>query len=135
MNGRNRYKATLTNAVMYTENDQCGVKQFYLDLTYVVETDKDIREVHIPKVKLPINAPGIELCEYRHVPCYSYELVLPGTRLNVEKVDHEGGLPYAYTEKVIKKKYTKMTLSEIEKKLDLNIELIAEKEKENDKNQ
>lgn len=112
--------------------------QYYLKLVYTVETDKDITEVTVPRVKLPVNddiLPNIDV----HTDYDSYGFPLPqrarikcgyGADLQLErgKVDDVNDDVY-YVAKVLEEKTHELTLAEIEKKLGYKVKIVSDKKK------
>lgn len=103
------------------------VDGFYLDLTYEIDTPNDIREIHIPKVLLPIDRHGLHISKEPNFslgPIYfnNYLYLSDDTKLKIETVDK-----ILYTERVVHTKTKKMTLQEIEEKLGHKVELVSEK--------
>lgn len=127
-------RQTVKEARLYEENDN-----FYLDLRYEIEDADQIREVHIPKVRIPLEFANLEhtyesvyrgmsetttlSLPYKDLGCYrgtawflnddGEELVRPGTHFAI---------------KIIKEKKTDMTIEEIEAKLGYKIRIVNKKE-------
>lgn len=100
---------------------------YYLDLTYITETEHDIQEVHIPKIKLPL--------EYAHIDTEpalfnnSAFLVFPSERFEILptdlEMDDKRNIDKCFCiVRTIKRKAVEMTLNEIEKKLGYKIKIV-----------
>lgn len=127
------FKQKLKDVKLYKEDNT-----YFLDVTYLEDTDLYVKEVNIPKVLLPINNTfSLDI---------SYEGEIGSPRIT-EKVElnlpfdiklpvyKEGASEFSclyghyFTEKIIKEKTKEMTLSEIEKKLGHKVKLISEESK------
>lgn len=129
------FKQKLKDVKLYKEDNT-----YFLDITYLEDTDLYVKEVNIPKVLLPINDTfsldytyNSEIDSLRITT--KVELNLPfDVKLPVYKKgasDFSCLYGHYFTEKIIKETAKEMTLSEIEKKLGHKVKLISE-EKKND---
>ena len=132
-------KLTIKDARLFSElND--GVQEFFIDVTYNYETLEYEKELHIPKIKLPLNSSSLALIHddgldhmYRGVPFYKpidRYYIKAGTECQMPvsiEYDEKYGQDIAYTEKLIREKTRDMTISEIEKKLGYKIRIVKEK--------
>lgn len=114
---------------------------YYLDITYELENDSRVEELHIPRAKIPFCGDAFpeiksedkfgDPFEYlgRHISVPVIEKVTLNTGSCNDlalKRDKDG---YRYTIKTIKEKTQEMTLAEIEKKLGHKIKIISEDKK------
>lgn len=128
-------RQTVKEARLYEENDN-----FYLDVRYEIEDQHGIKEIHIPKVRIPLEFANLE-----HIWESVYggkvettELVLPYKNLvcNPGKayfLNNEDGKTHthpgvAFATKIIKEKKTDMTIEEIEARLGYKIRIVNKKE-------
>ena len=99
--------------------------EYYLTATYRVEDEREIREVTIPKIKLPVVQDSlmvdIDTKSRRILPDVS--VAMGFGQLDVE-YDKNGRW---YHEIIIKEKVHEMTLEEIEKKLGYKVKVVSEK--------
>lgn len=122
---KNERKHELKNIELFEENGQ-----YYLKLKYILEDEHSVRELEIPKVRIPVNKftyPNIS-----HSRCCGHEIhylyidedwnqcldILPGETSEANHV--------FYTEKIIEEKRKEMTVAEIEKKLGYKIKIVSE---------
>lgn len=114
------------------------IDMYYLDLRYVVEDDEEIREYHIPKVRIPLELSSLIIDNYGPYEesankCSDVYLKLPSERLLCFM--GEATFPHAltdpipdvlYAKRVIKDKTApvEMTIDEIEKKLGHKVKII-----------
>lgn len=108
------------------EEDGC----YYIDVTYIYENDRVIKEVHFPKVPMPITEwtgdvnkeiirrPYSDIC----FGSTKYSIKLGELLMPLEPIN---GI--AYSEKVIEEKTQEMTIEEIEKRLGYKIKVVAKK--------
>ena len=96
---------------------------YCLDITYQVEDDTEIREVHIPYLQLPLNSNRLvirndwdEYCNF-----YVADVGFGKTRMFGSVARDRGE---CYTIKVLKTKTKEMTLEEIEKKLGHKVKIV-----------
>ena len=123
-------KYTLKNLDLFKEND-C----YYLSARYLYENDDYEEEIDIPYIKLPFETYKsvniIEKWNNGHITM----ITIPEYRLHIGNVsfpiEQKNGIAYTSVRTKDKKK-KKLTVSEIEKKLGYKIEIVSEKEKEND---
>lgn len=127
-------RQTVKEARLYEENDN-----FYLDVRYEIEDQHSIKEIHIPKVRIPLEFANIENT-WESVyggTAESTNLVLPHKNLDCYRgtawfLNDDGeeivrpGTPFAI--KIIKEKKTDMTIEEIEAKLGYKIRIVNKKE-------
>lgn len=103
--------------------------QYYLKLKYIIEDVHRVKELEIPKVKIPFNKnmyPNIvQDIRYGYITQYKLNAdfeddlwIFPGETSEANHV--------YYTEKTIQEKHKEMTLAEIEKKLGYKIKIVAE---------
>lgn len=123
-------RQTVKEARLYEENDN-----YYLDVRYEIEYKDCIKEIHVPKVRIPLEFANIENTwesVYGGV-AETTTLVLPSKDL----VCHKGiakfeGLNDLYNVacgiRTIKEKKTDMTIEEIEAKLGYKIRIVNKKE-------
>lgn len=96
---------------------------YFLDMTYQVETPERIEEVHLPRVRVPINTEGFILRT-------DYGLLRPTTVVDVGFGDatlypdknQKANVYYTIETKEIKTK--EMTLDEIEEKLGHKVKIV-----------
>jgi hypothetical protein len=118
--------------------------QYYLRLVYRIEDESSIKELEIPKVRLPFSKnafpelksiyfpePGLEHFDFPTVCIPQKECKLKtgfNNTLEVCKAPslHTGGMKVFYSEKTIEEKRKEMTIAEIEKKLGHKIKIIGE---------
>lgn len=97
---------------------------YCLDMTYRVEDDKEVREVHIPYLQLPISptifAIGNDWNEYYSF--YTADVGFGPMRLFGTVGKDKGE---CFTIKTIKEKTKEMTLAEIEKKLGHKVKIVS----------
>mgnify|MGYP003292955981 CR=1 FL=1 len=111
----------LTDIEFHTDS-----KGYYVSVKYRVESDRDIREIDIPKIRLPINP---NLLRLRTFGQYSHqcEANIGFGYLPCEYVKRDGHDIY-FTETVIEEKTHEMTLDEIEKELGYKVKIVNKKE-------
>lgn len=99
--------------------------QFYLSITCLCENERQIREIVIPRVTLPLN---------RHTPMNvtgenSYARIWPYENVSLHLEDHNFKLKPVggkyFTETVIKEKTQELTLEEIEKRLGYKVKIVS----------
>lgn len=110
--------------------------QYYLKLVYTTEDDREIKEITIPRIKLPVNddiLPNIDvhhdydplgypLTPRARIKCgYGGDL-----QLEKGKVDDTIGDVY-YVVKVLEEKTHELTVAEIEKKLGYKVKIVSDK--------
>ena len=123
-------RRTVKEAHLYEENDS-----YYLDVRYEIEDQQCIKEIHIPKVRIPLEAADLEHT-WQSVyggTAESTDFVLPYKNLScyqgVAKFEGLNDLyNVAYGIRVIKEKKTDMTIEEIEAKLGYKIRIVNKKE-------
>lgn len=114
------------------------IDMYYLDLRYVVEDDKEIREYHIPKVRIPLEISSLIVDNYGSYEesankCSNVYIKLPSERLLCFM--GEATFPHAltdpipdvlYAKRIIKDKTApvEMTMDEIEKQLGHKVKII-----------
>ena len=117
------------NAVLYEE---CG--KYYMNVTYLVEDDRCVREVRFPKIPTYLEKwtgnVNLDTCEssmFRFMlPESSIELgnlLVPLETIYDARIDEY----YVFKEKIIKEKTHDMTIEEIEKKLGYKIRIVNKK--------
>lgn len=119
---------TIKSAELYEENSK-----YYLDLRYVIENQNEIREYHIPKVRLPIEFAQMESethCTgddhlYLKLPDQKLALEKGYARINFASNSSRHFHDVYYGSAVIKdKRKVEMTIEEIEKKLGHKIKIV-----------
>ena len=112
-------KAELKDVKLIKKNNS-----YYLDLTYRVEDDKEVREFNIPCLHLPINNGRFRIIHEHNLPYYNRYLADIGfgeTRMLGADACECGS---CYTIKTIETKTKEMTLEEIEKKLGHKVKIV-----------
>lgn len=104
----------------------------YMSLTYEIEDEHVIKEIHIPKIATWIPTGGEPFINHlttsNHGDVYDVKLDIGPMEYQIIK----GGVYDTYlTEKILYEKPTEMTLEEIEKKLGYKIKIVSEKERTN----
>ena len=96
---------------------------YCLDMTYRVEDDAMVREVHIPYLQLPISPYIFEIQNDWDEYCsfYTADVGFGPMRMFGTVVKDKGE---CYNIKVIKEKTKEMTLAEIEKKLGHKVKIV-----------
>jgi hypothetical protein len=96
---------------------------YCLDVTYHIEDDAEIRELHIPYLQLPLNHNYIKI---RNDWCSSYNRYTAEFNLSEARmfgtISETAG--ECFTIKTIKTKTKEMTLEEIEKKLGHKVKIV-----------
>lgn len=112
-------KKTVKSASLYVNGGE-----WYLDITYVIETDYQVREIRIPKVRLPIeHALIIEVPNRGLVVPADMFLYVPGEgELRICETNQK----QLYTERIISEKRKEMTLEDIEAKLGYKVKIVSE---------
>lgn len=108
----------------------------WASLTYIIENDRNITEIKIPKVSLGImvkpntfevrlefNSYAFPDVAHVDIGMHRFPITL-GDTYEAENV--------YFTEKILEEKRTEMTLEEIEEKLGYKIKIVSEKENQND---
>ena len=127
---------SVKSAKLYKEKDN-----YYIDVSYLYEDDRVIKELNIPKIALPLTTYSqlvIDaawdhddfLTDMRGMRMYDFpvrtvrylRIGSDGCRLRI--YGKEG---IYYTEKIIKEKTQEMTIEEIEKKLGHKIKIVGKK--------
>lgn len=111
---------------MYTENDK-----WYIDVTYLHEDDRYVKEIHIPKMHIPLEAftdTMVQHHDWRDVMYFGtiikdVRAVFGDLSLVLEDPKDDD----YFTEKIIEEKTQEMTLDEIEKKLGYKIKIVNKK--------
>ena len=121
-------KFKLVDVELIKEKDEYFGLQCYLKLTYEYEDSKAKHLLVVPKLRLPINSYRFEYHQnvngyYGDVGFGFNEMV----KTDVEGVTN-GCRPIAFYIKELEKKFTEMTLEDIEKRLGIAIKLVAKKE-------
>lgn len=110
--------------------------RFYLKAVYIIENDHDIRRITIPRIAIPVNPGYFDLTHNNGNEYCGEEAFLNGfngTKLQLEKGKISGISKDAfYAVETVKEKTTKLTVSEIEKRLGYKIEIVSEKESSDD---
>lgn len=115
---------------LYDEKEQLSkntsVRNFYLEVSYLCENEKEVRRVIYPKIELPIIQNNIPEIEYRGLePCIDFGF----GPLDLKNTDINGKQCCVYSDQ-IKVKTIDMTIEEIEAKLGHKIRIVT---KEDDK--
>lgn len=107
---------------------------YYLRLKYILEDDKFIKELEIPKVRVPFNPFSFpEFSSRVYDDFHHIELVNLHTSsgsLSLYPGETSKANHVYYTFKILKEKTTEMTVEEIEKKLGYKIKIVSNHEKE-----
>lgn len=124
-------KTTITNAKLFEEDGK-----YYLSLTATKETNKDIREIKIPRIIMPFTKNAtldINTTVYeRETPFWTPIGVDFRDRYTECKIsfgdtafpiEEKNGV--AYVEKVIKEKTQELTLEEIERRLGYKVKIVS----------
>lgn len=116
--GNKKEKVELTD-IELIENDH----GFCLDMTYRVEDEAEIREFHIPCLKLGISRDGFKITtvDDGFYKTYLADVGFGVTRMLPTKVARKD---VCYTMKTIETKTKEMTLDEIEKKLGHKVKIV-----------
>lgn len=102
--------------------------RYYIDVTYLCEDNRVIKEAHFPKMPIPLeNWMGnvnteLGVSTYGFTPAPTYSIKLGRLLMPLERKDGT-----AYTEKIIEEKTQEMTIEEIENKLGHKIKIVNEK--------
>lgn len=110
--------------------------QYYLKLVFTTEDDREIAEVTVPRVKLPLSTDVFPSINIRHdYDICGYPLPPDATikcgrgsdlRLEKGKVDDVVDGVY-YVAKILEEKTRELTLAEIEKKLGYKVKIVSDK--------
>ena len=128
-------KCILDKAELFEENGQ-----YYISAKYTVETDDLIKEVYVPKIKIPFMNSVSHGFDINFDHCWPDPVsIYPGPRSNAYintglgdlkleygNIDGSSG-NYYFMEKIIEHKKRDMTVEEIEKKLGYKIRIVSEK--------
>lgn len=115
----------LKSVQLYTEKNDRGGLDYFLDVTYFETNEHRVVEINYPKVKLPFCTQPRVNHDYSMYGIQSSTIDLGFGQLPLL----EGGVVNAMlTKKVIETFPRKMTLAEIEEKLGYKVELVSEKE-------
>lgn len=111
-------RRTVKSASLYVNDGE-----WYLDITYIIESDLQVKEVRFPKVRFPIEH-GILTETPNRGLCVSPDMFLyvPGEGNLRIRETMEG---YLYTERIISEKRKEMTLNEIEKALGYKVKIVS----------
>ena len=113
-----KQKVTLKNVKLH-KDDTWG---YYLDVTYIIETLEDIREVNFPKLRLPIKSDSIIINRKIDDMYYIHSNVFADIGFGEQQLLTKDGS--YYTVKLLKTKTKEMTLSEIEKQLGHTVKIV-----------
>lgn len=118
--GRPGHGDTTDVSLTNVELVQASNGNYYLDITYHIETDQLVNEVHMPRVSLPLSPKGFEIHEYGTgwPPLYKADVGFGTTHMHKDK---DG---VCYTVKTIEIKTKEMTLEEIEKRLGHKVKIV-----------
>lgn len=118
----------LENIRFYEEREQLSentsVRNFYLEVSYLCENEKEVRQVVYPKIELPIIQNSIPEIEYVG---FEPSIDFGFGPLNLKNTDINGQQCYVYSDQV-KTKTIDMTVEEIEAKLGHKIRIVAKEE-------
>ena len=112
----------LTDLQLFKEDGK-----YYFHVKYEFEDEEGVKELEIPKLRIPICNKGIvrisnDLIDRKTVRAQigfgCENVMVPGTVDDIEGV--------AWVEKILKEKTHEMTVSEIEKKLGYKIKIVSE---------
>lgn len=133
-NKERKMKAHKIKDVQLVQEDS----KLYLDITYELEDNKAIEELHIPRVEIPLFVGGYPAIERKNDPDYDglvpawfplREVVCLNTGNDTKLKIHRDSHGNYFTFKTIKEKTQEMTIAEIEKKLGHKIKIISEDKK------
>ena len=101
---------------------------YFLSAKYRIEDDNSIRELDIPRIKLPVYTNSMNIVSDNHYgnPEVSVDIGFGYCRL---WRDCSREFPVYYTETVIEEKTHEMTLDEIEQKLGYKVKIVNKKGK------
>lgn len=115
----------LTNLIL--DHDDTG---YFLSATYRLESESDVRELNIPRIRLPIKSNDLTIKDTRGISCWNDRHMVADLGfgfLTMGCLERDGHYVY-FTETVIEEKTHEMTLDEIEKKLGYKVKIINKKE-------
>ena len=92
---------------------------YYLSPKYRVETEKNVREIYIPKARLKVNlhCVGLELNTFTNN--YNCNLIPGGLELYADSEGH------VYYDTVVEEKVYELSLEEIEKRLGYKVKIVS----------
>lgn len=121
--------AKLTDLQLYKEEDA-----YFLSAKYTIEDDKTIRELNVPKIRLPILYDYVAIRQEDSCITNDSRCITPAPEIymgfgrchwtSLEKDAPFGTMPAYFTETVIDEKTHEMTLDEIEKKLGYKVKIV-----------
>ena len=115
----------LTNLIL--DHDDTG---YFLSATYRLESESDVRELNIPRIRLPIKSNDLTIKDTRGLSCWNDRYMVADLGFGyltmgcLKTDDHD----VYFTETVIEEKTHEMTLDDIEKKLGYKVKIINKKE-------
>lgn len=116
---------TITTLKEYKLYPESGY--LYMSLTYEIEDEHVIKEIHIPKIATCIPTDREQFINHlttSHGSVYDVKVDIGSMEYQIIK----GGVYDTYlTEKILYEKPTEMTLEEIEKKLGYKVKIVSEK--------
>lgn len=119
-------KITLEDVKFHREGNCKNRKcDYYLELTYLVETPTVKQRLHIPKAILPLNTNDLSLT--RESASHRSETMINKIKFNDVCELSLGGTVFTYSITTIEEKAIDMTLEEIEKKLGHKVKVITKK--------
>lgn len=106
----------------------CEDGKYYIDATYTCEDDATVKEVHFPKIHMPLEEFEGDVDYVWKAASSWYEPVRSCKRIKLGNVSFplEECKGVTHTEKIVKEKTRDMTISEIEKKLGYKIRIVKE---------
>lgn len=118
-------KSTLEDIQLYEEEGQ-----YYLRLRYIVEDEYAIKELEIPKARIPLDAGSAPEVSVSNNPRGHVDEAILNTGFGYQMELRAGETKEAnhvyYTVKTLQAKPKEMTVSEIEKKLGYKVKIISE---------
>lgn len=111
-------KTVLKNAELYKEDGF-----YWLKLIYEVEDDKEVAEIFIPKVSLPLR---LNECALNHATMFHGIVDPPTISLHegIELTVHKDKDGIVYGKRVLKEKVHELTMDEVEKKLGFKVKIV-----------
>lgn len=120
----NGFTTKIERADFYKENDR-----YYLDVLYLLEDDRKIVSLHIPKLIIPLeDFKNINLGDPHSFDPECFVTLENHIELIAESCELPNNKHCTYEYKIIKEKPVKMTVEEIEKKLGYKVEIISKGE-------
>ena len=112
--------AKLTELDLYTN----GTGGYFLSAKYMVEDKHSVRELHIPRIQLPISPSRVIIdTNIGDGAMLEHHIDMGFGRLPLQET-YRGGRHVLYTEKILEEKCTEMTLDEIENALGYKVKIV-----------